>query len=65
MSISFEIPEKLLPQLQVLQFVAESIMRPKSRELDENEHARPTEFINTVWPELRDRQSRTLKKNTR
>jgi len=62
MTISFEMPERLLQERMMVQGVAEAFMRPVSRELDENEHARPTEFVNAMWPILRDQQARTMEK---
>ena len=46
MPISFEIPERIAQETQMLHAVAESVMRPLSREMDENEHERPWPFIN-------------------
>lgn len=36
MAISFEIPDRVLMQKQLAQAVAEGVMRPASRRLDEN-----------------------------
>jgi acyl-CoA dehydrogenase len=58
MAISFEIPEHVLQQRMMTHMVAEGVMRPESRRLDENEHERPTSFINTMWPVLRDQQAK-------
>ncbi len=60
MAISFEIPERVLMQKQLAQAVAEGVMRPVSRRLDENEHERPTEYIQVTWPVFRDIQKATL-----
>ncbi len=62
MTISFEIPEKLLPEVEFIKGVAEWGMRPVSRELDENEHARPTAFAEMTWPFMRDTQKRNLER---
>ncbi|MGB1250811.1 MAG: acyl-CoA dehydrogenase family protein [Candidatus Promineifilaceae bacterium] len=48
--ISFEIPQAILNQYQMNKMVAEQAMRPFSRDLDENEHQRPDNFVNMVWP---------------
>jgi acyl-CoA dehydrogenase len=48
--ISFEIPEKIVNQLQMVDMVAKQVMRPHSRYYDEHEHERPKEFINMMWP---------------
>lgn len=64
MAIDFEIPEFIQQQMMMVQYIAESTMRPYSRELDENEHARPTAFIEQIWPILKEQQKATLKKLT-
>ena len=62
MAISFEIPERLIEQMQMVKVLAEYVMRPLSRDMDENEHARPMAFIEQMWPFMRDTQKRTLEK---
>ncbi len=62
MTINFDVPEFIQQQTQMLKWVAESTMRPYARELDENEHARPTVFVEQMWPILRDQQKATLDK---
>lgn len=62
MAIEFEIPEKLLQERMMVKAVADAFMRPYSRELDENEHARPVEFVKNMWPILRDQQARELER---
>jgi acyl-CoA dehydrogenase len=62
MPISFEIPEKVQQQAEMAKMAAEFFMRPVSRELDENEHARPTAFAENMWPVMREMQKRTLDK---
>ena len=63
MAISFEIPAALLEQKAMVEFVAESSIRPHSRYLDEHEHTLPREFINMIWPVLRDEQKASLEKS--
>jgi acyl-CoA dehydrogenase len=58
--ISFEIPQKLTQQMQMVEMVAAQIMRPKSRYYDENEHERPTEFIDMMWPVIREQNKRQM-----
>src|SRR5258708_14549 len=62
MPISFEIPERILQEREMLKAVAENIMRPISRAKDEPEHERPTDYISTVWPVMRDTQARQMEK---
>ncbi|MBI5666429.1 MAG: acyl-CoA dehydrogenase family protein [Chloroflexi bacterium] len=65
MAISFEIPENVQQMTQATAFMAQTYMRPYSRQLDENEHERPKEFVEAMWPILRDQQKATLDKLTR
>jgi acyl-CoA dehydrogenase len=60
--ISFEIPERITNELQLAKMVAEQMMRPKSRYYDEHEHERPVEYINFMWPVLRDQNKRRWQK---
>ena len=60
MPIDFTIPEHIEQQQQMVKFIAESTMRPYSRELDENEHTRPKEFVEQMWPLLKAQQKSTL-----
>jgi len=60
--ISFEIPEKITNELQMAKMVAESIMRQYSRYYDEHEHERPVEYINMMWPIMREQYKRSTAK---
>ena len=62
MAIDFEIPEFLVQQTQMVEYVAQTTMRPFSRELDENEHQRPTAFVEQIWPIMSAQQKATLEK---
>jgi acyl-CoA dehydrogenase len=62
MTINFEIPEFIQQQTQMIKWVAESTMRTVARDLDEREHERPTAFVETMWPIVRDQQAATLAK---
>lgn len=62
MPISFDIPETIQQQTEMAKMVAEYAMRPFSRELDEHEHQRPTQFAEQIWPFMRDMQKRQLEK---
>ena len=62
MAINFEIPDFIVQQTQMVKWVAESTMRPYARQLDEDEHVRPKEFAETIWPILRDQQKAALDK---
>lgn len=62
MPITFDIPEHVKSQADMARMAAEFTMRPFSRELDENEHARPEMFIQQLWPFMRDMQKKTLDK---
>ena len=60
MAISFEIPDRAWQEKQMAEALAQGIMRPASRHLDENEHERPADFIKMTWPVMRDQQARQL-----
>jgi len=62
MAISFEIPDRVLYEREMLKAVAENVMRPNSRKLDENEHERPWDYINTMWPVMMDQAAKSVSK---
>jgi acyl-CoA dehydrogenase len=62
MPIDFEVPEHIQQQQQMVKYIADTTMRPFSRELDENEHARPKEYVEALWPLLSAQQGSSLKK---
>jgi acyl-CoA dehydrogenase len=61
--INFEIPEKITNELQMAKMVAAQVMRAKSRYYDEHEHERPVEYINIMWPAIREQTKRQLEKS--
>lgn len=64
MPIDFEIPEFIQQQMMMIQWIAENTMRPYSRQYDEAEHTRPKEFIEQMWPLLKEQQKASLRKLT-
>ena len=60
--IDFEIPENLMQQREMVKFIADSTMRPFSRELDEHEHTRPTMFMEQMWMFMSAQQKAQLDK---
>ncbi len=52
MPIEFKLPESIEKQLRPVQMIAENVMRPESRELDDSEHVRPARFISALWPSM-------------
>ncbi|MCP4166973.1 MAG: acyl-CoA dehydrogenase [Chloroflexi bacterium] len=50
MPISFELPEHVANQIGMTKMLAEQVMRSISRHYDEQEHERPWEYINVIWP---------------
>ncbi len=52
--INFELPERVKQQQAMAQWAAKDVIRPISRKYDEQEHERPVEYINMIWPVLRD-----------
>ncbi len=59
--ISFELPPFIQNQSQLIDMVAKQAMRPFSRDLDENEHSRPTAFVTMTWPFTQEMVKRALK----
>jgi acyl-CoA dehydrogenase len=47
--INFEQSSNVKNLRQMVHAVAEQMMRPISREYDEREHEKPTDFLNTMW----------------
>ncbi len=47
--IEFSLSPKLEQQNMQMQMLAQGLMRPYSRDLDENEHEKPWDFINATW----------------
>lgn len=62
MTINFEMPESLLQEQMMTKALADTYMRPVSRELDENEHERPMEFVKAILPVLQYRQATYLER---
>jgi len=60
MAIEFQRPEAIDKQLQLVKAVAENIMRPESRYLDDHEHARPVKFIHMLWPQMQQMEKANL-----
>lgn len=58
--IDFEIPEHITAQLQMVEMVASQVMRAKARYYDEHEHERPVEYINMMWPIVREQNKRQM-----
>ena len=52
MAIEFKLPETIEKQLRGVQLVAENVMRPESRRLDDNEHERPVRYVNMMLPHI-------------
>ncbi len=56
--IDFELPEEIQNELRMVQMVAEYVMRPAARYFDEYEHEIPWDYVNAMWPAMRDNQKR-------
>src|SRR5574341_51187 len=63
--IDFSLPDNIKQQTQMAEMVAKQVMRPKARYLDENEHARPTEYVQFIWPVMADQQKAALDREKR
>ncbi len=60
MAIEFKLPETIEKQLRGVQLVAENVMRPESRRLDDNEHERPTRFVNMMLPQMQEMEKANI-----
>ena len=60
MAIEFKLPEVIEKQLRGVQLVAENVMRPDSRRLDDNEHERPTRFISVMLPQMQEMEKANI-----
>ena len=60
--IDFELPERIQQQYAMIQAMAGAFIRPVSRELDENEHEKPWDFINQIWPVIQMQESADMAK---
>ena len=47
--IDFELEPQILSRLQMFHAVSEHMMRPISRDCDEHEHTKPTQFYESMW----------------
>jgi acyl-CoA dehydrogenase len=47
--IDFETPSVIERNVAMMKMLAEGMMRPVARQLDENEHEKPWNYINMVW----------------
>ncbi len=65
MSIEFCTPEEIEKQLRQVEVVAQNVMRPESRQLDDNEHARPLNFIHMMWPQMKEMERANLEASLR
>ena len=53
MAIDFKAPGIITTQAQMAQMLAEQMMRPISRQYDEQEHEIPWDYIEALWPIMR------------
>ena len=60
MPITFKTPEVIEKQMQQVRMVAENVMRPESRYLDDNEHMRPNKFVSMMWPQMKQMEQANL-----
>lgn len=58
--IDFEIPAPVKRQVQLITMLGEQVMRPVARYYDEHENERPWEYINLIWPMIRDQGGRSF-----
>jgi acyl-CoA dehydrogenase len=60
MAIEFKLPEAIEKQLRPVQAIAENVMRPESRYLDDHEHVRPVKFVHMLWPQMQQMEKVNL-----
>ena len=60
MAIQFVRPDVVEKQVQQARIVAENVLRPESRYLDDHEHERPVNFVNMIWPQMQQIESTNL-----
>jgi acyl-CoA dehydrogenase len=58
--IDFDIPTPIQRQVQLITMLGEQVMRPVARYYDEHEGERPWDYINMIWPTIREQGGRTL-----
>jgi len=63
--IDFSLPEKIKQQTAMSEYVAKEVMRPQSRDLDENEHKRPQAYVEMMWPVMAEMQKSSLERARR
>ena len=61
MSIKFKMPKAVEAQLRPVEVIAEQVMRPESRRLDDDEHARPDKFVHMIWPQMTEMERANLR----
>ena len=58
--INLEIPQKITNEIMMAEMMAKQIMRQHARYYDEHEHEMPKEFVNAMWPIVRDQHKRMV-----
>ncbi len=60
--IDFELSDQVKQQRDMFQQLAAAVIRPVSRDLDENEHDKPWDFINNMWQVIQMQEGYELRK---
>ena len=60
--IDFELSNQVKQQRDMFQQLATAVIRPISREFDENEHEKPWDFINNMWQVIQMQEGYELRK---
>ena len=58
--IDFDVPTPIQRQVQLITMLGEQVMRPVARYYDEHEGERPWDYINMIWPTIREQGGRSL-----
>jgi acyl-CoA dehydrogenase len=62
--IDFDIPTPIKRQVQFITMLGEQVMRPVARYYDEHEGEPPWDYINLIWPTIRDQGGRSFSVNS-
>ncbi len=58
--IDFELPSNIVRQVQFITMLGEQVMRPVARYYDDHEHEHAWDYINMIWPTIRDQGGRSF-----
>jgi acyl-CoA dehydrogenase len=62
MPIEFKLPATIEKQLEPVRLIAEQVMRPESRYLDDHAHERPVKYVSMMWPQMKQMEKANLER---